>query len=130
MYLYSAETRVIGEIDHIELEVSDASETAEFLEKIGYEQHRQTEHHGESYEYVPSEGDGPLFEIHTVSGEETPGINHIAFAVDDIEAVSLRLEEADVDSIVGPYDVDKTGRTITNFRDPDGHRFQVVSDDD
>ncbi|MFD1686528.1 VOC family protein [Halobellus litoreus] len=121
---------MIGEIDHIELEVSDASETAEFLEKIGYEQHRQTEHHGESYEYVPSEGDGPLFEIHTVSGEETPGINHIAFAVDDIEAVSQRLEEADVDSIVGPYDVDKTGRTITNFRDPDGHRFQVVSDDD
>ncbi|WP_311172144.1 VOC family protein [Halobellus ordinarius] len=121
---------MIGEIDHIEIEVSDASEMAEFLEKLGYEQHRQTEHHGESYEYVPGDGEGPLFEIHTVSGEETPGINHIAFAVDDIEEESERLEEADVDSIVGPYDVDKTGRTITNFRDPDGNRFQIVSDDD
>jgi glyoxylase I family protein len=130
LYLSAAEHRVIGEIDHIEIEVSDASEMAEFLEKLGYEQHRQTEHHGESYEYVPGDGEGPLFEIHTVSGEETPGINHIAFGVDDIEEESQRLEEADVDSIVGPYDVDKTGRTITNFRDPDGNRFQIVSDDD
>lgn len=121
---------MIGEIDHIEIEVSDAQEMAEFFEKLGYEQHRQTEHHGESYEYVPAEGEGPLFEIHTVSGEETPGINHIAFGVDDIEDVTEQLEDEEVDSIVGPYDVDKTGRTITNFRDPDGNRFQVVSDDD
>jgi glyoxylase I family protein len=121
---------VIGEIDHIEIEASDADEMAEFFEKLGYEQHRRTEHHGESYEYVPADGDGPLFEIHTVEGEEVPGINHIAFSVDDIDAVTEQLEAAEVDSIVGPYDVDKTGRTITNFRDPDGRRFQVVTDQD
>lgn len=122
-------TVVIGEIDHIEIEVSDADEMAEFFEKLGYEKHRETDHHGESYEYVPADGDGPLFEIHTVSGEETPGINHIAFAVDDIEAVTDELEAAEVEALVGPYDVDRTGRTITNFRDPDGNRFQVVSED-
>jgi catechol 2,3-dioxygenase-like lactoylglutathione lyase family enzyme len=121
---------VIGEIDHIEIEMSDADEMAEFMEKLGYEQHRTTEHHGESYEYVPTDGEGPLFEIHTVSGEETPGINHIAFSVDDIDEVTQQLEEEGVDSIVGPYDVDKTGRTITNFRDPDGNRWQVVTDQD
>ncbi|MDT3437154.1 VOC family protein [Haloarcula sp. 1CSR25-25] len=121
---------MIGKIDHIEIEVSDADEMAEFFEKLGYEKHRETEHHGESYEYVPADGEGPLFEIHTVSDEETPGINHIAFDVDDIEAVTEQLEEEGVDSLVGPYDVDKTGRTITNFRDPDGHRFQVVTDQD
>jgi catechol 2,3-dioxygenase-like lactoylglutathione lyase family enzyme len=120
---------VIGQIDHVEIEVSDADEMAAFMEKLGYERHRKTEHHGTSYEYVPADGDGPLFEIHTVSGEETPGINHIAFAVDDIEDTTEQLEEEGVDSIVGPYDVDKTGRTITNFRDPDGNRFQVVSDE-
>jgi glyoxylase I family protein len=121
---------VIGEIDHIEIEASDADEMADFFRKLGYEELRQTEHHGESYEFVPADGDGPLFEIHTVDGEEVPGINHIAFGVDDIEEVTEHLEEEDVDSIVGPYDVDATGRTITNFRDPDGRRFQVVSDDD
>ncbi|WP_197409753.1 VOC family protein, partial [Haloferax profundi] len=67
---------------------------------------------------------------HTVSGEETPGINHIAFAVDDIEGITEELDDADVDSLVGPYHVDKTGRDITNFRDPDGHRFQIVSDEE
>jgi catechol 2,3-dioxygenase-like lactoylglutathione lyase family enzyme len=121
---------VIGKIDHIEIEVSDADEMAAFMEKLGYERLRETEHHGTSYEYVPADGEGPLFEIHTVSGEEVPGINHIAFGVDDIESVTEQLEAEDVDSIVGPYDVDKTGRTITNFRDPDGNRFQVVSDDE
>jgi catechol 2,3-dioxygenase-like lactoylglutathione lyase family enzyme len=121
---------VIGEIDHIELEASDANETAAFLEKLGYERVRETDHHGESYEYAPPDGEGPIFEIHTVSGEETPGINHVAFAVDDIEAVADRLASADVDDFVEPYHVEKTGRTIANFRDPDGNRFQVVSDDE
>ncbi|WP_247004140.1 VOC family protein [Halosolutus gelatinilyticus] len=121
---------MLGEIDHIEIEASDAEEIADFLKKLGYEELRTTEHHGESFELEPAAGDGPIFEIHTVEGEEVPGINHIAFAVDDIEDVTDRLEEADVDSIVGPYDVEATGRTITNFRDPDGRRFQVVADND
>lgn len=121
---------MIGEIDHIEIEASDAEEMVAFLKNLGYEELRQTEHHGESYELVPSEAEGPLFEIHTVEGEEVPGINHIAFKVDDIDAVTDKLHAADVDQIVGPYDVEATGRRITNFRDPDGRRFQVVSDDD
>ena len=120
---------MIGKIDHIEIEASDATEMAGFLKKLGYEEVRRTEHHGESFELEPSDADGPLFEIHTVDGEEVPGINHIAFAVDDIEEITDELEAQEVDSIVGPYDVDKTGRTITNFRDPDGRRFQVVDDE-
>lgn len=119
---------VIGEIDHIEIEASDAEEMANFLKKLGYEELRKTEHHGESFELEPGDSDGPIFEIHTVEGEEVPGINHIAFGVDDIEDVSEMLEEQGMDSIVGPYDVEATGRTITNFRDPDGRRFQVVAD--
>ncbi len=121
---------MIGEIDHIEIEASDAAETVEFLKKLGYEEHRQTEHHGESYELVPGgDREGPLFEIHEVEGEEVPGINHIAWSVDDIDAFTDHIEEEGVDHIVGPYDVEATGRRITNFRDPDGHRFQVVKDE-
>lgn len=121
---------MLNEIDHIEIEASDATEMAAFLKTLGYEEHRTTEHHGTSYELAPGDGDGPLFEIHTVEGEEVPGINHIAFSVDDIEAATAELKEADVDQVSDPYYVEKTGRTITNFRDPDGRRFQMVSDED
>lgn len=121
---------MIGEIDHIEIEASDATEMAAFLMKLGYEERRKTEHHGESFELEPGDGDGPIFEIHTVEGEEVPGINHVAFAVDEIEEVTEQLDDADVDSLIGPYDVEATGRTITNFRDPDGRRFQVVADEE
>ena len=120
---------MIGEIDHVEIEASDADEMAAFMKTLGYEEFRRTEHHGTSYELLPGEGDGPLFEIHTVEGEEVPGINHIAFVVDDVEATYERLAEADVDGLVEPYYVERTGRTICNFRDPDGRRFQVVSAD-
>ncbi len=120
---------MLGKIDHIEIEASDAEEMAEFFKKLGYQELRQTEHHGKSYELEPVDGDGPIFEIHTVEDEEVPGINHIAFGVDDTEAAAEDLREAGVERVVDPYYVDKTGRTICNFRDPDGRRFQAVSDD-
>lgn len=116
-------------IDHIEIEASDAEEMVAFLSKLGYEDRRETDHHGTSYELEPPEGDGAIFEIHTVEGEEVPGINHIAFNVDDVDEATEALEDAGVDQLVGPYHVDRTGRTITNFRDPDGRRFQVVDDE-
>ena len=124
---------MIGDIDHVEIEASDAEEMADFMKTLGYEEFRETEHHGQSFELVPEEGDGPLFEIHTVEGEEVPGINHIAFLVDDVEETYEELEAAGVDGLVEPYYVERTGRTICNFRDPDGRRFQVVdkaSDDE
>lgn len=119
---------MLGKIDHIEIEASDAEEMAEFFKKLGYRELRQTEHHGTSYELEPTDGDGPIFEIHTVEGEEVPGINHIAFAADDIDGVAEHLREEGVEKVVDPYFVEKTGRTICNFRDPDGRRFQAVSD--
>lgn len=114
------------QIDHIEIEVSDADEMAEFLQLVGFEVIRRTDHHGASYELGPADGDGPFIEIHTVTGEETPGVNHIAFAVDDIETFTERLEDHGVDDLTGPKYFEKTGRTLTNFRDPDGRRFQAV----
>jgi len=120
---------MVGKIDHIEIEASDAEEMADFLKKLGYEEVRRTEHHGESFELEPTDSDGPLFEIHTVDGEEVPGINHIAYAHDDLDELAEELGDQGVDSIVGPYDVEETGRTILNFRDPDGRRFQAVDDE-
>lgn len=121
---------MIEGIDHVEIEASDAEAMVEFFRKLGFEEHRETEHHGRSYEMKPRDADGPVFEIHTVKGEETPGINHIAFAVDSIPEATATLEAEDVDQLSNPYYVEQTDRTITNFRDPDGNRFQIVSEGD
>lgn len=121
---------MFSKIDHIEIEASDADEMADFLKTLGYEEVRTTEHHGTSYELQPADWEGPIIELHTVEGEETPGINHIAFATDDIEDVTQTLKDEDVDQVSDPYYVEKTGRTITNFRDPDGRRFQAVSSEE
>lgn len=117
---------MIDGIDHIEIEASDAEEMVDFLKTLGFEEIRRTEHHGASYELTPGGADGPVFEIHTVSGEEVPGINHIAFAVDGLEEVTEELAEAEMDQLEGPRFIEKTGRTITNLRDPDGRRVQLV----
>ena len=121
---------MISGIDHIEIEASDAAEMVEFMKTLGFEERRTTEHHGQSYEVVPAGADGPVFEIHTVSGEEVPGINHVAFAVEDLEAATETLAEAGVDQLEGPRFIEKTRRTITNLRDPDGRRVQLVSVED
>ncbi|MXR20034.1 VOC family protein [Halobacterium bonnevillei] len=121
---------MIEDINHIEIEASDAEEMVAFFEKLGFEEHRETEHHGASYEMKPAGAEKPVFEIHTVKGEETPGINHLAFQVDDIQGATKTLEEEDVSQVSNPYYVEPTDRTIVNFRDPDGRRFQFVSEGD
>lgn len=119
---------MIEGIDHVEIESSDAEEMASFLKQLGFVEHRETDHHGMSYELKPEGAEGPIFEIHTVKGEETPGVNHIAFAVEDVREATAQLEAANVDQVSNPYYVEQTDRTITNFRDPDGRRFQFVAE--
>lgn len=121
---------MIGEVDHIEIVANDADEMADFLTAIGFEEHRRTDHHGGSIEVTPADADGPVFEIHTVEEEENPGINHIAFSIDDIDQAMDRLKTVGVNHLTGPQFVESTGRTSINFRDPDGRRLQLVADED
>lgn len=121
---------MIGGVDHIEIIASDVEAMADFLRTAGFEVVRETHHHGTSYELAPPGSDRPLIEIHTAEGEEAPGINHIAFSVDDIEEATRTLREGDVDQVSDPHFIEPTGRTITNFRDPDGRRFQFVAPED
>jgi len=68
-------------IDHIELIVRDVDEFVEFYQKLGFEVLLRTAHHGGSAELkLPGENQ-PVFEIHSVTGEESIGVNHIAFKV-------------------------------------------------
>ncbi|HLT18928.1 MAG TPA: VOC family protein [Thermomicrobiales bacterium] len=120
---------MINRIDHIEIIVRDAEEYIAFLQTLGFEVVTRTSHHGGSAELkLPGENQ-PIFEIHQVEGEENPGINHIAFAVDDANAAYEALQAAGVTSANPPNYVKSTGRLTVNLRDPDGFRFQLVDAD-
>lgn len=113
-------------IDHIELIVSDLEKFISLFEKMGFEVILRTPHHGGSAELkLPGEGQ-PVFELHSVEDEENPGVNHIAFACDDIEATYRSMVDQGVVFEKGPYLVPASGRTIASFRDPGGWRLQLV----
>jgi len=113
-------------IDHIELIVRDVQETVSFFEALGFEVPQRTSHHGGSAELKLPGEDQPVFEIHTVTGEESIGINHIAFRVDDARESHEQLSAKGIEFAREPRLIEATGRTIVNFRDPDGWRLQLV----
>ena len=119
---------VLG-IDHIELIVRDVDEFVEFYQKLGFEVLMRTSHHGGSAELkLPGENQ-PVFEIHTVSGEENIGVNHIAFKVDSAQGIYDEFLQKDLTPEREPHYVVETGRTNVNLRDPDGWRLQMVDSD-
>lgn len=116
-------------IDHIELIVRDVDEFVEFYQKLGFEVLMRTSHHGGSAELkLPGENQ-PVFEIHTVSGEENIGVNHIAFKVDSAQGIHEEMLQKGLTPERAPHYVAETGRTNVNLRDPDGWRLQMVDSD-
>ena len=113
-------------IDHIELIVRDVDEHVEFYQKLGFELLLKTSHHGGSAELRLPGPNQPVIEIHTVSGEETIGVNHIAFKVDSVPKAYEEMVKAGISPESRPHLVQSTGRTNINLRDPDGWRLQLV----
>ncbi len=119
---------VLG-IDHLELIVRDVDEFVEFYEKLGFKLLLRTEHHGGSAELqLPGENQ-PVLEIHTVSGEEVIGVNHMAFKVASAQEANDDVVSKGIEPERGPHLVESTGRTNVNLRDPDGWRLQLVDQD-
>ena len=113
-------------IDHIELIVRDVDEYVDFYQKLGFKLLLRTGHHGGSAELqLPGENQ-PVIEIHTVSGEESIGVNHIAFKVASAQETYEEMQSQGLSPERGPHYVADTGRTNVNFRDPDGWRLQMV----
>ena len=113
-------------IDHIELVVKDIELFISFFEKLGFEIIRRTEHHKGSAELKLPGKEQIIFELHRIEEYENPGINHIAFACDDINKTYKSMMDQGIMFEKAPYHASATGRIIANFRDPDGRRMQLV----
>ena len=117
--------RVLG-IDHIEWIVRDVDEFVEFYQKLGFEVLLRTVQHGWSAELKLPCDNQPVLEIHSATGEESIGINHIAFKVanaleayDDVVSKGIKPD-------CGPHLVEITGRTNVNMKDPYGWHLQMA----
>lgn len=117
---------MVKSVDHIELIVRDVDEYVDFFQKLGFKLLIRTAHHGGSAELQLPGPNQPIFEIHTVGGEETIGVNHIAFKVDNAHEAYKEITNRGVSTERGPQFVESTGRTNVNLRDPDGWRIQLV----
>jgi len=116
----------VKSVDHIELIVRNVDEYVDFFQKLGFELRLRTSHHGGSAELQLPGPNQPIFEVHTATGEETIGVNHIAFKVDDAQAAYDDIVSKGIKPEQGPRLVEVTGRTNVNLRDPDGWRLQLV----
>ena len=116
-------------IDHIELIVRDVDQYVDFYQKLGFQLLIRTSHHGGSAELQLPGANQPVIEIHTATGEETIGVNHIAFKVASAQEAFDDLTGKGVAPERGPHFVEATGRTNVNLRDPDGWRLQLVDAD-
>ena len=112
-------------VHHIEFLVRDVDETKEYFKKLGFEVVRVTDHHGRAVEMrIP--GDQVIFEFHTVAKSENPGVNLIAFKVDNLEATEGDLRSKGIPFDTDPQLVVLSGRAVANFRDPQGFRWQLT----
>ena len=117
---------MVTKVDHIELVVHHFDEYIALFRALGFQELARTKHHGDSVEFQLPGSNQPIFEIHRVSGEETIGVNHIAFQVADVAATHRELTSRGIAIPRGPSFVPSTGRTNLNLRDPDGWRLQLV----
>ena len=116
-------------IDHIELIVRGVDGYVDSCQKLGFKLLIKTSHHISSAELQLPGDNQPVIEIHTATGEETIGVNHIAFKVSNAQEAYAEITDKGITPERGPHLVEVTGRTNINLRDPDGWRLQLVDAD-
>jgi len=111
-------------LDHVHLYVKDLDEAVRFYEMIGLKFIQNTSHGGKAaLMRAPS---SPIaFEIQEIRAIENPGLNHLAFTVDDLDTLCDNYKANGVD-VDGPIDNKATGRRLATIRDPHGFLIQLV----
>ncbi|GEM_PF-1123285 len=112
-------------LDHIEFIVSDPERTVKMLHHFGYEVIRHTAHQGGAYELACKEQPELILEIIKARPQDSLGMNHPAFAVEDRDAYSRIKEEV---SYIPTelHLVKSSGRYVSNIFDENGIKWQMI----
>jgi lactoylglutathione lyase len=113
--------------------IGDIDRSVAFYRKLGFEETGRFPIGDEAinvFMNLPGDGDIARLELtynHGVDSYELgTGYNHIAIAVDGLDALLERLAEQGVEPEKPPYAVGESGPRICFVRDPDGYRVELI----
>ena len=119
---------MLTRIDHIEIVVRNVEEVVSFYKQLGFQEVLRTTHHRLSVEMQLPGPNQPIYEFHElVEGSEKPGIDHIAFVVDDMQKTHDELLAKGMKFEREIHLEESSGRVLANTRDPEGFKVQLVS---
>ena len=115
---------------HTCLRVRDPEASLRFYGALGFEPRGRLNFESAYNLYLGLPGDGDVLELTVNHGQQEPydlgtGYNHMAVAVDDIEAALQKAESLGGTRVMGPekiMDMVELGQ----FKDPEGHVIGVV----
>jgi lactoylglutathione lyase len=124
---------VASRLVHTCIRVLDSDASVAFYRAIGFEERGRLNFDSAYNVYLGLPGDGDTLELTVNVGRDEPydlgdGYNHVAVAVDDLDAVLGRLSEIGVEPEKAPYrpgDREDLPR-IAFVGDPDGYRVELI----
>ena len=113
-------------LEHLDLIVSDIKKSVEFYRKLGLYP-EGTLDNGDSVYLINGDEDAPLtVELHQAKEGQETGIDHVSLEVADVQTAYNELKLlGGIELLFEPREIPRSGRTITNFYDPDGVHLQL-----
>ena len=119
------------ELIHTCYRIGDIDRSVAFYEQLGFDERRRMElPDGATNVFMGLPGDGDRLELTKNPGVDSydlgTGYNHVALALEDLDATLERLAEAGIEPERPPYTVGEGGPRICFVRDPDGYRIELI----
>lgn len=112
-------------LEHLDLIVKDIKASVEFYRKLGLYPEGTLDDANSVY-MVNGTPPTLTIELHQAKEGQETGIDHVSFEVDDVQASYNELKFlGGIDFVIEPREVPRSGRTITDFYDPDGVHLQI-----
>jgi lactoylglutathione lyase len=121
----------MSELIHTCYRITDPDRSVSFYEKLGFEEIRRIPIRDEAINiFMGLPGDGARLELTYNFGVDSyqlgTGYNHIALAIDDLDAALERLAAEGIEPEKPPYTVREGGSRLCFVRDPDGYRIELI----
>lgn len=121
----------LGRVDHITLNVTDIKAATKFYENLGMTV-EGTLDDGNIVFLTNGDPERPLqIQLDGILPDSTglyakPGLNHIAFLVDDVDGATEELKEKGIEGRHEPFYQSRSGRKILTFMGPDDVGLQLA----